>query len=170
MCSGPGLKGTWLGAWGGELLALSLLGGGMGPFVLHPRALAADPGPPATAEAGPASSSRRSVSGSGPLPCWTEENIRGKKKRRHLLTTFYTGSQGFENSFFFNNCVGSNAYERFLGRITTVVCLQVEEVQRLGGREMGWLRLSVSHPHLLAFNKSLRSISCTARTDEMTEL
>lgn len=96
--------------------------------------------------------------------------LRGKKKRRHLLTTFYTGSQGFENSFFFNNCVGSNAYERFLGRITTVVCLQVEEVQRLGGREMGWLRLSVSHPHLLAFNKSLRSISCTARTDEMTEL
>ena len=47
---------------------------------------------------------------------------------------------------------------------------QLLDLQRLGGREMGWLRLSVSHPHLLAFNKSLRSISCTARTDEMTEL
>ena len=54
------------------MLALSLLGGGMGLFVLHPQALAADPGPPATAEAGPASSSR-SVSGSGPLPWWMGE-------------------------------------------------------------------------------------------------
>lgn len=61
-------EGNLAGCPGGELLALGLREGGMGPFVLHPQALAASSGLPATAEARPASNFRRSVSGRGPLP------------------------------------------------------------------------------------------------------
>lgn len=78
----PWLEGNLAGCPGGELLALGLPEGGMGLFVLHPQALAASSGLPATAEARPASNFMRSVSGSGPCHVWGggSENILKKKK------------------------------------------------------------------------------------------
>ena len=94
------MKGTWLGAQGGECWRSVSLEGGWGYLYSTPR--------PWQPTQGLLPQQRQ-----GQLPApgvclevglchggWGSENIRGKKKRRHLLTTFYTGSQSFKKSFF----------------------------------------------------------------------
>lgn len=66
-------------------MAVGLLEAGLGLFVLHPQALAATSGLPATAEASPASSFRRRVSGSGAFAV-VGGGVRTSKKK--IDTTF----------------------------------------------------------------------------------
>lgn len=87
-------EGNLAGCPGGELLALCE--GGMGPFVLHPR-----PWQPAQGCLPQQRQGQLPTSGGvcleGGLCHGLEgsENIKKKKKRHHLLTTSFTGSQGF---------------------------------------------------------------------------
>lgn len=154
----PWLEGNLAGCPGGELLALGLPEGGMGLFVLHPQALAANIGLPATAEARPASNFMRSVSGSGPSPWFGGWGVRASKKKKKTPPF---------DCFLYS----------FPGLFSTVPFpMPARDTKEdatgwgAGGRggagawgEGGGSKSAPFHQHLFPFSKSSWRISCTDR-------
>lgn len=106
----PWLEGKLAGCQGGEPLALGLLEGGMGLFVLHPRPWQPTQGCVPQQRQGQLPDSGGVCLEVGLCHGWCcgSENIGGGRGKTPPLTTLFTGSQGF-----FFNSLSSNSWERY---------------------------------------------------------